>query len=454
MRRTAARPPQQRLDQRGQVLLILLVILVIGVGAAFYTFVGPPGSTVERDKITAASLAQARDALIGYAAAVNTTGVPSLPPPPNPRLGELPCPNRTTLSDGTPSGIATTPCSGLAARVGWLPWKTLGLPPLRDGSGEYLWYAVSDTFKNNPRTSGSILNSDTPGDFTITGTTSANSIIAIVFAPGGVTDTQNRDNTVTACTTTGTNISRRLCAANYLEGENADSANNTFETRLPTDLFNDQLLPVTSDALFSVINMRVAKEAISALESYRSTNGYYPSANAYGSAPPYYCSPGTNRGRFPITTVGGSCGQAAWPANALPAWFAENNWNLVTHYGMSKACGQLAYLPALNTFVWGSLCGQPANIASVNSVLLSFGYSSFTDQPLNVAVTNGNNTRTLVIVTGRALGTQVHTCTSIGQCLEDAANADGDINYVKPSRFPASNDQMAICSSISCPAIP
>src|SRR5690606_298057 len=32
-------------------------------------------------------------------------------------------------------------------RLGRLPWKTLGLPDLRDGHGERLWYAVSTRHK-------------------------------------------------------------------------------------------------------------------------------------------------------------------------------------------------------------------------------------------------------------------------------------------------------------------
>jgi hypothetical protein len=37
--------------------------------------------------------------------------------------------------------------SGQAQRLGRLPWKTLGLPDLRDGHGERLWYAVSTKYK-------------------------------------------------------------------------------------------------------------------------------------------------------------------------------------------------------------------------------------------------------------------------------------------------------------------
>lgn len=455
------------LRQCGQAAIAtMLLLLFVSIGTGILYFANITRDQQAADQITTDALVQAKEALIGFAAAVDTTAPPGTPPPPNPRPGELPCPNRTTLSDGTPSGIATSPCSTLATRIGWFPWKTLGLPPLRDGSGEYLWYAVSNGFQNNPRSG--VLNSDTPGNFTVkvrtTGATEASNVIAVVFAPNGVTSGQIRNSTVTPCSTTGTSIARNLCAANYLEGENADTANNDFETdptiasKATIASFNDRLLPITSDALFSVVNVRVAKEAITALETYRSTNSYYPFANTYSSGAPYYCNTGIIRGRFPITVSGvGSCGQANWPPNALPAWFSENNWNLVTHYGISKGCGQLFGIPlGWDSIIRNLLCGTPGNLGLVNSILSFLGASPIVDEPLNVAsVTGGSDTRVLVIVSGRALGSQIHTCASADQCLEDATNSDGDVNYIKPSRFPVSNDRMTLCSaSVSCPAVP
>ena len=430
--------------------MILVVLLVVGISALIYTLTNRSKITIENDKKTADALAQARAALIGYAASVDTTSGSARP-------GELPCPNRTTLADGTPSGIATTPCNSLSTRVGWLPWKTLGLPPLRDGSSELLWYAVSDTFKNSSRTG--ILNSDTAGDFTITGTTSATNVIAVVFAPGGAVSGQLRDTTVAACSTTGgTSISRRLCAANYLEGANADAADTALETQATSDSFNDQLMPITSNALFSVVNIRVAKEAMTALNTYRATNTYYPFANAYGSASPYNCSTSLNRGRFPITTT--ACGNANWPAGALPSWFTNNNWNLVTHYAMSKACGQLGlgtvtivfFTIDLDSLVMG-VCDTLGNMSTVIGLINLF-FPSLTDDPVTVPGVS-NNVKALVIVTGQAMGAQVHPCADAGNCMEDAANTDGDAVYTKPSRYPTSNDRMAVtCASPTCNTIP
>ncbi len=406
--------------QYGQALLVILVILGVAVTALVFYFANPGRLSIERDQKTAAALAQAKEALIGYAAADNN------------RPGSLPCPD--TNNNGSSEIFVGADCSNY---IGRLPWRTLGLPDLRDGNGERLWYAVSREFARNPSClSACPLNSDTAGQITITGTAPAGNVIAIIFAPGLVTGSQVRsaanENTI----------------SNYLEGGNETGiATNTFVTGQATATFNDSLLAITSDALFSVVNIRVAKEAIAALESYRTVNSYYPFANSYGSASPYYCSPGLNRGRFPIT-LSGPCGQPDWGA-ALPNWFSTNNWNLVTHYAMSKACGQFLlspFLAFLGPIIQG-LCTTAGNLGSLGGVIIGLLGG---DDPVTVTgVSTG--VRVLVIVTGRAQGTQVHPCASADQCMEDASNTDGNSTYVKPSRFPTSNDRMAITCATSSP---
>ncbi len=184
MRRIAARSLPQR--QRGQLVLGLLVILGLAFAMAFYTFVGPKGSTVERDKITAAALAQAKEGLIGYAVSNSN------------RPGVLPCPD--TNNNGTSEGLSGNECPSY---IGRLPWKTLGLPQLRDGSGELLWYAFSRNFRND--SSAQPINTDTKGSLTVysntTGTTIASQAAAVIFAPGAVLGTQDRSSSTTmSCT--------------------------------------------------------------------------------------------------------------------------------------------------------------------------------------------------------------------------------------------------------------
>jgi len=129
-------PPLPR--PRGVVLILVCLVMLLAVGSLFaaaLTF----GVAASRVRTTERALALAREALVAYAA----------DRPINPAVGPgyLPCPDL----DG--DGWAESTCgsmdgaSGQEQRLGRLPWKTLGLPELRDGDGERLWYAVSSKYK-------------------------------------------------------------------------------------------------------------------------------------------------------------------------------------------------------------------------------------------------------------------------------------------------------------------
>lgn len=381
--------------QRGQALIIVLVLLAVGATALIFTLATPATTTIENDKKTAAALAQGRDALIGYAAADN-------------RPGSLPCPDIN--NNGSAESPIPTDCPGYVAGssvyVGRLPWRTLRLPDLRDGSGERLWYAVSREFARNSSSCGSCpLNSDTSGLLTVSG--SASGIIAIVFSAGAVVNAQVRD-TVNENT-----------AANYLEGGNENGATTSIFFASSTSSFNDKLLTITSDDLFSVVTMRVAREVRAALNQYYARTGVFPSANQY-SDNTYKCHPTTYDGRIPLNiTVGCAvppANFADWALGDLPPWFVSNNWNLVVHYAVSSWC------------------------ASTNASDIS-QCSSAGGLTVTGVTTKG---RALIIATGRRLGAQVRPCSSASNCLEDVENANGDTLFVPPVRSALNNDRLLL----------
>lgn len=426
-------------------MLLTVLLLGVGVSVVIYNFVTPAKLSIERDKATAAALAQAKEALIGYAASDAN------------RPGSLPCPDLVTNivnnvpNDGVADLYAGPDCPSY---IGRLPWRTLGLPDLRDGSGERLWYAVSREFARNPACGGvppgsaCPHNSDSPGQLTVAGVAG---VIAVVFSPGEiVSPAQLRD------------LANQNTVANYLEGGNESGGVTLTYFTGGAAPFNDKLLPITSDALFNVVNVRVAKEAIAALEAYRATpgNGYYPFANAYGTVAPYSCTAGLSRGRLPLDPAG--CGQNAWAAGTIfetNGWFAKNNWNLVTYYAASTACGQFFLTPVLTGL--GITTGLLANLCETLGALGGLGAFIIGllggDDPVTVTIGGvPTNVKVLVVVTGRAMGAQVHPCPNAGDCMEDAANVDGNAVYVQPSRFPVSNDRMAICvpsgAGVQCPS--
>ena len=437
--------------------MLILILLIVGLlgSALVYSLAGRAQLDLDTDRKSFAALAEAKDALIGRAAADTS------------RPGSLPCP------DIDNDGGAESPVTyggACPSYIGRLPWKTLGLSDLRDGYGERLWYAITPSFRDH--SNGGPLNSDTPGELDIGGATVIDNAIAIVFSPGVATHTQNRSSAISSvCSATGITMANDLCVSNYLDDANANGvppADISFVTKLPSDpavidgTFNDKLLAITSDVLFSVVNIRVAKDAIAALETYRAANSYYPFANAYGSPSPYNCSSGLNRGRFPLTPSG--CGQANWTVPAFMApdgWFYKNNWNLVTHYAISKACGQLN-LGSITIFgtsfdldaIAVATCNTVGNLDTVNILRNFAGLPSIADEPVTVTQVS-TNVRDLVIITGRALA-QIHPCANAANCMEDAENTNGNTVYAKPSRYPTSNDRMGItCASSSpCDVIP
>jgi type II secretory pathway pseudopilin PulG len=143
---------QGRGKQDGAVLMIMLVIMIVGIAAILVNSLSSATLKNARQKNTAAALAQAKDALIGFAITYRDTHTLS------PQVfGYLPCPDN---AGGLTEGSAELSC-GLqdVSVIGRLPWATLDLSILRDGDGECLWYAVSGTYKDNPETG--LMNWDT-----------------------------------------------------------------------------------------------------------------------------------------------------------------------------------------------------------------------------------------------------------------------------------------------------
>ncbi|MEO7744000.1 MAG: hypothetical protein ABIR98_13770 [Usitatibacter sp.] len=121
-------------------MAIFIAVLALALAGGLVLLVQAASlSSARRDHVSERALAQAREALLAFASDRPITAVVG--------PGFLPCPD---LDD---DGWAESTCGSLAGdrgqeeRLGRLPWKTLGLPDLRDGHGERLWYAVSTRYK-------------------------------------------------------------------------------------------------------------------------------------------------------------------------------------------------------------------------------------------------------------------------------------------------------------------
>ena len=376
-------------EQRGLALAIVLVLLVAGALGAFVSVASP--QRISQDQVTERALAEARAALIGRAAADDN------------RPGSLPCPD--TDNDGQAELLVGQHCPSY---VGRLPWQTLGLADLRDGSGERLWYALSPSLRDDD--SAHPINSvDTPIQLSVIGNAPATNVAAVVMAPGRGLVAQDRSGA-------GASI-----IANYLEDENATTGNNVFETGVETETYNDRLLTITREQLFDVVEWRVAAEIRNALEKYYSAFRFYPFANAY-TDPTFACTEGLTSGRVPNADLSpsyplSSCtSHADWqpaltPRVSPPPWFALNNWHRLTYYAIAPACTRT------------TLDCSGSGFLSVNGVA---------------------NVQSVVIVGGRALGAQVRPCASASDCIEQP-NA-GVFQYQAQPRSTTFNDRVAIVS--------
>jgi hypothetical protein len=223
-----------RARQCGYGVLIALVILVLGSLYGLTRGLSQATAQAKHDDHDQAVLRQARDALVARAALDLN------------RPGSLPCPDSN--DDGVADLLAGNVCP---TYIGRLPWQTLRLPDLRDSTGERLWYVLSQPFTDS---SASVINSDTQGTLVMTGLAPAANVIALVVAPGTALGGQDRS-------AGGKNI-----AANYLEDENRDAANNTYVARtvcVASDCvggaFNDKVLAIGARDLFPVVENMVAR---------------------------------------------------------------------------------------------------------------------------------------------------------------------------------------------------
>jgi type II secretory pathway pseudopilin PulG len=320
--------------QRGQALIAITVLLGITLLVTVYTITGSVNQASINNQKTADALAQAKAALIGYATAATPNGSDL-----DVRPGDLPCPDNHPVND-LDVGMPTTPCSSNA--LGRLPWKFLGLPDLRDGSGERLWYAVSSNYKNNPRTPE--LNSDTYGTITVrdsNGTvvnngTNSTAAIAVVIAPGSPLTRQ--DGITQNHTESGYTDPK-----NYLDIANGED-NAEFSDNSPVDGFiqgeirdsngniilNDKLIPVTYGDLMPLIEKRVAGELGVALNIFHAdpTNLTYPYAalDRLGSCP----IDDEDDGGLGVNPVAPP--PCSSPAPDYPAWISGAKWYQVVHY--------------------------------------------------------------------------------------------------------------------------
>ncbi|MGK5055996.1 hypothetical protein ACQ4WY_03510 [Janthinobacterium sp. LB2P49] len=240
---TPRQPHRQPRRQRGAVLLLLVAVLGLGAASLLISAFGRKSGEAERQQRTLATLAQAREALLGFAAT----------------KGRLPRPAASAL-DGRERAAD---CADDAECSGFLPWVALGV----DGSdawGKLLRYSVTPEMARTPIVSFSaianrvVLERDGRGDFAYVAgqeqcDVSAQCLPVVLFSQG-------KDHYGTAVS----GVRQRNTVRGNLDEAANDSASRRFISRpasdnaaLPGGVFDDMLTWITLPTLYQ--RMRAAR---------------------------------------------------------------------------------------------------------------------------------------------------------------------------------------------------
>lgn len=323
--------------QKGIAVWAVLLLLSGFGGWMLYSAAGAYPARQLAMQQTIMSLALAQQALLAYShQSLGLTQCESNCP----RPGDLPCPDRNN------DGIAETSCSN-TARLGRLPWKTLGIGDVRDGSGERLWYAVSERYKNNPRILP--LNLDTPGTWSLLlaeslqwDATQGNGVVAVLIAP--MHPLVREDGWGQQRQESSSEIAKHYLDIHVLD--NASPVENTlngFVMAASSPHFNDVIWPITASSMHQQMQKHVLSELKRSLRCTAAPCQAYPSPAAaederclgFQSVAVGQClSTLANIGRLPLDAA------SHWPGttqhmldgDARHHWFQQNSWREQVFY--------------------------------------------------------------------------------------------------------------------------
>lgn len=316
--------------ESGQALFILLAFIIAITIGFIFGFLSPSALAIVNDNKTAQALAQAKDALIGWAI--------SHPDKP----GLLPYPDRD--ADGNYDGYSDCPLTlpsppvSPALLLGRLPFigekspcqnpqATINLDEV-DGTGERLWYAVSGNLvrvqTGAPTIAANLSDATTTGWLSVqdaNGTVLSSLVAFVVLSPGAVVPGQDRSgpapnatNYLDNFTVGGTTYSNWDVTLGFVRAE------DTARVPAGSNQFNDQLLYVTRDEYRMAIARRVVGEVKKQLKLFAT----YPSPTA---DPTGKCSAPPPPSYLPIDPV--TCGSNA--LTGLPPWFISD-WESYVQY--------------------------------------------------------------------------------------------------------------------------
>lgn len=254
--------------QQGYAWTIILASLVL-ISLSFASqFVSKQRPSAYINQTTQRALMTAREALIAYALQEDSTP------------GAFLCPDQDYdgAIEGVSEGAACKKTETIAGRgiyVGRLPWKTLGLPPLKDGNGECVWYMLAANYSNRLSNRGlkdPALNPTLVPTLKIyhRATHTTTEAIAVIISPGNLRAGQKRslDSVPTHCNA-GTSQNFLEASAPYDNAQGPDLIDDS-----SGEISNDIIVPIERSQLFPALAQRVlatlahGEDGKSGLENY------------------------------------------------------------------------------------------------------------------------------------------------------------------------------------------
>lgn len=240
---TGSQRPAVKKYNFGFSLVEMAIVLMI-VGLLLGGLLVPLSAQIEQrnNSDTQKSLAEIKEAIIGYALA----------------NGQLPCPADPTLATGVANaGIARITCTTVTNSSGALPWATLGVSET-DAWGRRYTYRVTSDFADTigSSTYGGCIPSPIP-TLASFGLCSSGNLNVLSAASGGVNIAGNvpaviishGKNGAGAYTPQGTPLP---VASNADEQENSDgSAYNNYVSHIPTPTFDDLVVWISPNILLN-----------------------------------------------------------------------------------------------------------------------------------------------------------------------------------------------------------
>ena len=235
-------------SQRGAALLALTAVLVVGVTWMLVSAFSVAGTSAARTAHNARVLAEAKAALVAWVAANALEALEQNP-------GRLPCPQAWGDVGSTNEGRAAAVCSN---PIGWLPWRTLGLPAMLDASGRQLWYVVSPGWHLPNSSTTLTINSNTPGALTLDGRPA----VALLIAPGAaLSAAPNAAQLAAGCIARVQSgaVSVPANPRDYLECHGTHAFRSAVPDNGANPVFNDQVVAVSPADLLPALEAAIAK---------------------------------------------------------------------------------------------------------------------------------------------------------------------------------------------------